>query len=90
MPLAKNTHLVRETAGLEKTVEAARERITVHVEQVLVVPSILAVDALDDFEELFLRVAVAGVALADVTKLDVDEVVQGSAVDVPDSVSRVG
>ena len=82
MPLAEDAHLVRQTSALEEAVEAAREGVAVHVQQVLVVPCILAVDALDHLEELLLRIAVAGVALPDVAELDVDEVLQGSAVDV--------
>lgn len=56
----------------------------------LVVPRILAIYAFDDFKELFLCVTVARVALADVAKLDVDEVVQGSSVDILDRVDWLG
>jgi hypothetical protein len=82
VPLAENAHFVRQAAALQEAVEAAGEGVAVHVQQVLVVPCILAVDALDHLEELLLRIAVAGVALPHVAEFDVDEVLQGSAVDV--------
>lgn len=90
VPLAEDGHLVCQTAALEEAVEAAREGISVHIQKVLVVPSILTVDTLDYLEELFLCVAVAGVALADVAKLHVDEVLEGSAVDLTGFVSFLG
>jgi hypothetical protein len=67
---------------LEEAVKPPAEGIPIHVEEVLEVPCILAIRAFRDVEEFFLSVAVAWIALADVREVHVDEVFEGSAVDV--------
>ena len=74
VPLAEQRQLVHQALALQESVEAAAERVAVHVQQVLVQPGVVLLGRLDDLEVFLLGVAVPRVALADVRELDVEEV----------------